>query len=276
MGSPQRFFAALEKEQWLFKVDGESVFGFALSKVFHFVFAPMVFAILRSFTKEAWAWAGTGLVILAKEAMDLGVLRRYGPLSPQAWLDSAGDIAVSLCGIWFLRTAMEGGFSRLVERLRLRARASALAREPAQPDKPGPSGTLSMAGLTTKAREGLRKAGGRVVLRAFPFKIGRIAGRPPQPLTDDALAIEDRAPFHVSANHCCIDLDRRSGGYVVYDLGSSLGTMVNGRKIGGASGRSETPLDRRVNRVALGGEKGGWVFELTINDRENPNGMMAP
>ncbi|MFA6315781.1 MAG: FHA domain-containing protein [Elusimicrobiota bacterium] len=271
MDAQAEVFAALEKKQWLFKVDGESVFGLALSKVFHFLFAPMVFAILRSFAREAYAWAGAVLVIVAKEVMDLGVLRRYEAIPPGAWLDSAGDVAAGLLGVWLLRTAMEGGFSCLARRLRLRVKSEALARAPA--GKPGPAGILSMAGLTAKARKGLKKAGGQVVLRAFPFKIGRDSGRP-QPLADDGLQLDDNVPFHVSINHCSIDRDRRSGGYLVYDLGSSLGTSVNGLKIGGASGRSEAPLDRRVNRLALGGEKGGWVFELTIG--KDPNGMMVP
>ncbi|MBI5211286.1 MAG: FHA domain-containing protein [Elusimicrobia bacterium] len=258
--------AFLEKKQWFFKVEGEAVSGISLSRAFHFVYAPMVFALIRAFTREVYAWIGAVSVVVAKEAMDLAILRRYGSVKPQAWVDSAWDLAVGLGGICLFRTVMEGDFPRLRRWLGMRARrASARSQPPARPARPAPAGTLSMAGLTKKAREGMRKAGGSIVLRTFPFKIGRSTGSPADALSDNDLALEDHAPFNVSQNHCSIDLDRERGGYVVLDLGSTLGTVVNGTRIGGDSGRSEASLDRRVNQVILGGEKHGWAFELTVS-----------
>lgn len=270
----RRLVAFLEKEQWFFKVEGQAVAGISLSRAFHFVYAPMVFALIRAFTREVYAWVGAVSVVVAKEVMDLAILRRYGPVKPQAWLDSAWDLAVGLCGIYLFRTVMEGDFPRLRRWLGVAARkASARAHPPGRPARPSPSGALSMAGLTRKAREGMRKTGGSIALRTFPFKIGRSTGSPADALADNDLALEDHEPFNVSQNHCSIDRDRERGGYVVLDLGSTLGTVVNGKRIGGDSGLSEAPLDRRVNRMILGGEKHGWAFELTIDESESVSGV---
>jgi hypothetical protein len=128
-----------------------------------------------------------------------------------------------------------------------------------------PNGPLSMTALTARAKEGMKKWGQRIEIQKFPFKIGRSTGMMADILSDNNLSLEDRKPWTVSRNHCSIDLHPGRGGYIVCDRGSTLGTIVNGEKIGAEGSHSEAPLDQKVNQVILGREKGGWTFEFRID-----------
>ncbi|MGE3311934.1 MAG: cyclic nucleotide-binding domain-containing protein [Limisphaerales bacterium] len=90
-----------------------------------------------------------------------------------------------------------------------------------------------------------------VRINTFPFRIGR---RSPSGVASvfeaNDLALDDEAPFQVSRHHCAIE--RTSGGFVVVDRGSKLGTIVNGIAIGEASPRMKAALKPGENWIILG------------------------
>ena len=102
-----------------------------------------------------------------------------------------------------------------------------------------------------------------VGLGELPFVIGRrlIAGeRLPSMLPD--LMLDDTAPFRLSRNHFLIE--RRDEGYHVRDLGSTLGTIVNGEPIGHHFRTDHAFLRAGENEVIAGGADSSFVFSVFI------------
>lgn len=100
----------------------------------------------------------------------------------------------------------------------------------------------------------------RITADAFPFRIGR--SRHEERIPPNTLLIDDREPFHVSRRHCCIEMRERH--VVLTDLGSHLGTTVNGKQIGGRSQYLTAPLELGSNEVCLGAESSPHRFVLTV------------
>lgn len=99
--------------------------------------------------------------------------------------------------------------------------------------------TISLAAQSDALRARIGAA--PIHVAKLPFLVGRvpIEGNV-QPLRRPDLLIEDEAPFHLSRQHFVI---ARSGDRVlVLDLGSTLGTMVNGRAIGHHFMKDAEPL----------------------------------
>ena len=78
------------------------------------------------------------------------------------------------------------------------------------------------------------------------------------------LQIPDQQPFSVSRRHCAIEL--ADSKVVVRDLGSRLGTLVDGVRLGEARGGAEVSvlLSRGVHRIVLGSKAAGLCLRLTI------------
>jgi len=97
----------------------------------------------------------------------------------------------------------------------------------------------------------------------LPFVVGRVpvAGekRPARPAD---LEIDDEVPFHLSRAHFMIARSRDR--LLVSDLGSTLGTSVNGRLIGLHVGSDSAPLEPGDNRVLVGGMHSAFDFMVTI------------
>ena len=75
------------------------------------------------------------------------------------------------------------------------------------------------------------------------------------------LLIEDSPPFRLSRQHFMIT---RSGQQLlISDLGSTLGTIVNGQAIGHHFMRDTAPLIRGENDVLAGGR--GSLFEFVVS-----------
>lgn len=105
-----------------------------------------------------------------------------------------------------------------------------------------------------------------VVVPELPFTISREASDSygnrlgPSPNT---LRLPDRTPYRLSAPHFSIASD----GYglaVVRDLGSDLGTTVNGDFLGGILPRDSAPLKPGTNRVVAGGAGSPFVFWIHL------------
>ena len=105
--------------------------------------------------------------------------------------------------------------------------------------------------------EGLRVDG-------FPFVVGR---RPdagdPAPEAEVHLQLPDTRPFRLSRAHFAI---RRHGrGYVVSDLGSVLGTAVNGRFLGQHFAQDVIDLRLGDNELVAGGLRSPFAFRVRVD-----------
>jgi CRP-like cAMP-binding protein len=142
--------------------------------------------------------------------------------------------------------------------LQLRAATSDGSEAPAgeQPERGGP--VVVLEGATTEAREAL--ADGPCRIDRFPFRIGRLSHNP---LVHNDLTIEDDTPWQVSRHHLAFVL--LDGRVAVADRGSTLGSSVDGRRLGGERG-DPGPLTFSGDRgsLVLGNEKSPFRFDVTI------------
>lgn len=103
-----------------------------------------------------------------------------------------------------------------------------------------------------------------VKITRLPFCVGRPA--PEIGLCDSdeqTLLIADNFPYRLSPNHFAVCIDPRLG-LVARDLGSDLGTTVNGQFIGGIFARDTCRLQPGVNTVAAGGLDSPFVFKILV------------
>jgi hypothetical protein len=115
---------------------------------------------------------------------------------------------------------------------------------------------LELRGLTPEAKEALAAPALRI--ERLPFRIGRLDAATP-----NDLMIRDRAPWQVSRSHAqIVRVDGRIG---VIDLGSRLGTAVDGQRIGGSQ-RDPGPafLPDDGGRIVLGSSRSPFAFEVRI------------
>ena len=95
----------------------------------------------------------------------------------------------------------------------------------------------------------------------LPFIVGRVAeAREAQPLQHPNLLLQDHKPFRLSRDHFMVA--RRGSRLVVSDLGSTLGTIVNGQAIGLHFMSDAAPLRAGANHIIAGGH--GSPFEFTV------------
>ena len=125
--------------------------------------------------------------------------------------------------------------------------------------------TLSGVSITLIARsDRLRSQIGSspINVSSLPFVVGRVpAGDEGLPPRQPDLLVEDKEPFRLSRDHFIIEY--RDDRLVVSDLGSTLGTVVNGQPIGWDFMRDSAPLHRGENRIIAGGR--GSPFEFLIS-----------
>lgn len=109
-----------------------------------------------------------------------------------------------------------------------------------------------------------QSAGEIVWVDSLPFRVGRTA-RDGDPARRErgALRLPDHPPYRLSANHFAIDRDARLG-LVVRDLGSELGTMVNGQYLGGIFAKDALRLQTGENIVVAGGTDSPFVFRVQV------------
>ncbi len=115
-------------------------------------------------------------------------------------------------------------------------------------DYPHSTELIILSGLNELSSAALD--GGEMNISTFPFKVGRKHA-------DNDLYIQDFPPYSISRNHFLID--KVDGRYVVIDLGSRFGTIVNGRRINAIS-----VLNRKENEIIAGPHHSPFVFKLEI------------
>jgi len=126
------------------------------------------------------------------------------------------------------------------------------------------------ATLRVRVLPGSEKVGGTVPeagmqVLDFPFHVGRPARRQeaPAPLPM-GLLVPDARPFRLSRAHFSIVQER--GGYAVRDVGSHLGTTVNGELIGQHAPKALAPLHPGENLVVAGGRDSPYAFRIVLTD----------
>jgi CRP/FNR family transcriptional regulator, cyclic AMP receptor protein len=120
--------------------------------------------------------------------------------------------------------------------------------------------------LLAAQNEALRARIGAAAIHVakLPFLAGRIPVEgEAKPLRLPDLLIEDEAPFRLSRQHFMIT---RSGDRLILsDLGSTLGTIVNGQAIGHHFTKDAAPLHRGENHVVAGGWDSPFEFLVSIS-----------
>ena len=99
-------------------------------------------------------------------------------------------------------------------------------------------------------------------IQSFPFRVGREQMKGEHsPLEVNDMAFADPKPYNLSRNHFLID--KSDGGKImVRDCRSSLGTIVNGTRIGGQAKEFTTTLSPGDNEVIAGIEHSPYRFRL--------------
>jgi CRP/FNR family cyclic AMP-dependent transcriptional regulator len=124
-----------------------------------------------------------------------------------------------------------------------------------------PAAELSLAAH----HAGLRKQMGEapVPLRPLPFVVGR-ATEPGEaaPAMKPHLVLEDSIPYRLSRAHFTIA--KGAAGYVVRDLNSTLGTLVNGKPIGHHFASDTAPLRQGENTIMAGGSESPFAFSILV------------
>lgn len=156
-----------------------------------------------------------------------------------------------------LRTYLGRLFERLramdtlleLERKRHRASADPAVIPTVPPLSSGESGSDPVVKLASVLPNPVTGEIITVNVDRFPFRIGRAEDKGSLFLQND-LSIPDEKPLQVSRHHASID--NGGGKCFVSDLGSRIGTVVNGVKIGGGAGSIVAELKAGDNTVIFG------------------------
>ena len=97
----------------------------------------------------------------------------------------------------------------------------------------------------------------------LPFTVGRYAeADEPSPTARIQLFVKDSEPYRLSRLHFWLEHGR--DGYRVRDLGSTLGTQVNGASIGHHFANDNAALQVGENTVIAGGVGSPYVFRVVV------------
>jgi CRP-like cAMP-binding protein len=108
--------------------------------------------------------------------------------------------------------------------------------------------------------------GAAIRVTHLPFVVGRIPDKDEkEPARRPDLRIPDQEPFRLSRDHFMIV--QQENRLLVWDLGSTLGTIVNGKAIGHHFMEDSASLHRGQNRILAG----GWdsTVDFTVSVEEN-------
>lgn len=146
---------------------------------------------------------------------------------------------------------------------RLRQASDMLAEKATDSEKIGKEKSFEvvMGGQTAEAKEVLDNR--KLLITKFPFLIGRDSLNPDSDVFyNNDLFIKEEKPYVVSRNHLAIT--NENGMIWVVDRGSAFGTIVNGKEIGGQSGVTRSPLDKKKNQVIIGPATSGFIFLFKV------------
>jgi len=122
-------------------------------------------------------------------------------------------------------------------------------------------GTIRLVATTEHLRERVLKA--ELTVRKFPFRIGRWSENfQADVFVSNDLLVRDDEPYQISRNHCAIE--QEGDRYYVLDRGSTFGTHVNGKAIGGTETQMVHALQRGENRIQLGRPDSLYQFQVIL------------
>jgi len=108
-----------------------------------------------------------------------------------------------------------------------------------------------------------------LIVRHFPFKIGRISCRNPFSSMKQDFVITDEKPFRISKRHLSIEVYDKQ--IYLADEESRLGSIVNGTPMGrNAGGKREIALRYGKNEVVLGGSSSPIIFQMEVKKNDEP------
>jgi pSer/pThr/pTyr-binding forkhead associated (FHA) protein len=130
-----------------------------------------------------------------------------------------------------------------------------------------------LAAMTPEAKESV--GGSEVEIGGFPYRVGRESRRmkwtekgivsekrhPDSVPNNDIYLLEKSEPMNVSREHFQIELD--DDGFALVDRGSTCGTIVEGKTVGGQEKGGRTPLsDGDV--IIVGASVSPYVFQFRL------------
>lgn len=117
--------------------------------------------------------------------------------------------------------------------------------------------------LSQKPMPGLPAEG--INLANLPFSVGRLPlGNEPLPRRSIDLKIPDSRPFRLSREHFAFYHNPQ--GVFVVDLGSTLGTQVNGELLGHDFSKDFVCLKRGENKIFAGGIDSPFTFRAVVEE----------
>ncbi|MBO6784075.1 MAG: cyclic nucleotide-binding domain-containing protein [Alphaproteobacteria bacterium] len=126
---------------------------------------------------------------------------------------------------------------------------------------PGAWSEVRLRPDSSATRSGMPRRG--IVISDIPFGIGRKPLRGEQaPRTGIALTFNDSKPYNLSRSHFMIEHGHTA--LMIRDVGSQLGTVVNGTRIGLDHLHNALPLHIGENGIAAGGADTPFRFVLEI------------
>ncbi len=125
-------------------------------------------------------------------------------------------------------------------------------------------GTLRLQPASEAVRRQMGEKG--VVIRHLPFTVGaRAAGSQAPDVTPSALFLETDRAGDLSPNHFAIE--RRDGYLILRDLGSRLGTIVDGRHLSRFGHEATAVLHFGPNEIVAGATDSPFRFHLMVEHR---------
>lgn len=133
---------------------------------------------------------------------------------------------------------------------------------------------VTLVALTPEARDALGAS--EIEVAQFPFRVGRESrafgrstpaapferrepgGRP----SNDLYLVERNGVLNVSREH--FQIDRGDAGWVLVDLGSTCGTIVEGQTVGGQRRGGTAPL-RDGDVIIVGTSASRYVLKFRVN-----------
>jgi pSer/pThr/pTyr-binding forkhead associated (FHA) protein len=102
-----------------------------------------------------------------------------------------------------------------------------------------------------------------IIIRQFPFFIGRkLSVNEKIPLLRVHLKLQDSKPFQISRVHIVVQ-KTQDDQFLVRDLDSNLGTIVDGKAIGRKFSDDSFQLPKQGASITLGGVRSPYNFRVT-------------
>jgi len=120
--------------------------------------------------------------------------------------------------------------------------------------------TVRIAAATSQAKT--RSHPAEAVVDRLPYCLGRKNGHTTPHGRSPDLVVHDTQPYNVSRTHCI--LEQAASGIVVRDSNSTLGTVVNGKRIGKAGDGFTATLKPGENILILGNPASQYRYAVLV------------